>query len=104
MGPKTRLLCERLQETISLLEWVEERHWAERLREHSDLIANGDYEGIEGLSREFGGMGSFNDLVIHPCNGHTVSEADINLVNERLHALRSEIYSLLGLIRRSAGS
>jgi hypothetical protein len=102
MGPKTRLLCDRLEEAASLLEEVEERPWAERLRGHARRIADGDYEGIERLSREFGGMGSFNDLVIHPYNGHRVSEADINPVNERLTALRSEVFSLVRFIRRIA--
>jgi hypothetical protein len=101
VGPKTRLLCDRLQETISRLEGVEERPCAERLRRHAHLIAGGDYEGIERLSREFGGMGSLNDLVIHPRNGHTVAAADISPVNERLQALRSEIHDLVGLIRRN---
>jgi hypothetical protein len=102
VGPKTRLLCDRLQETISLLEGVEERPWAELLRGYADLIADGDYEGVERLSRVFGGMGSFNDLVIHPLNGDTVAEADITPVNERLQALRSESHDLVGDIRRSA--
>jgi hypothetical protein len=38
-------------------------------------------------------MGSFNDGVIHPINGHKVPDGRIGSVNERLGELRSVIWA-----------
>jgi uncharacterized protein DUF6966 len=37
-------------------------------------------------------MGSFNDLVIHPLNGHSVAAQEVGPVNEELDRLRSVMY------------
>lgn len=39
-------------------------------------------------------MGSFNDLVVHPLNGHRVSDRDVRAVNQRFDLLRSRAYDL----------
>jgi hypothetical protein len=63
-------------------------------------LESNDCSGIDHLLGAYGGMGSFNDLLLTPDNGHTVSAADSGNVNDSLDALRSEMYSLARDIRR----
>jgi hypothetical protein len=102
MGPKTVVLCETLRETCSLLSGAGERHWAKWLAESLRRIENGDFSGITHLRDAFGGMGSFNDLVLGSFNGHAVGDAEFRQVNESLDSLRSELYELSDYIRRHA--
>lgn len=48
----------------------------------------------------FGGMGSLNDLVIHPRNGHAIEDDEISAVNEELGRLTSAVYSEASALRR----
>ena len=59
---------------------------------HAEVSAH-DAHGLRRLLGGYGGMGSFNDLVIHPLNGHAVSEADVGRVNTSLDALRSALHA-----------
>ncbi len=93
-------LSTKLNEAISLLENVEEKGWSEWLRENLNLITNRDFCGILRLLGGFGGMGSFNDLMIHPENGHKIQHNNIDKVNDCLDALRSELYRLAFRIKR----
>ena len=102
MGPKTRTLCDRLRETADLLRRVGEHHWCAWLEESSRRIENGDFSGIEHLRSAFGGTGSFNDLVILPINGHSVSDEESCGVNAQLSDLRHEIFELADYIRHNA--
>ena len=45
-------------------------------------------------------MGSFNDLVIHPRNGHKIDDGAVAGVNERLGKLRGRMFELAGQIKR----
>jgi hypothetical protein len=45
-------------------------------------------------------MGSFNDLMLHPLNGHRIREDETRAVNDRLDRLRSEIFSVADELRR----
>jgi hypothetical protein len=65
-------------------------------------VENSDFSGVEYLYGAFGGMGSFNDLVIARMNGHAVADADYVPVNNRLDRLRGELYELVGYLRRHA--
>ena len=102
MGPKTSLLCARLEETILLLERADEIPWAVWLKESLRSIEKGDISGIEHLLAAYGGMGSFNDLLIHPANGHRGNDVERAEMNERLAILRSELYDLGEFIRHNS--
>lgn len=52
-----------------------------------------DAHGLRRLLGGYGGMGGFNDLVIHPLNGHAVREADVGRVNTLLDTLRSALHA-----------
>jgi hypothetical protein len=58
----------------------------------AQLIVDGDVNGLSHILRAYGGMGSLNDLVIHPLNGHDLPAQDIEGVNSRLSVLRSRLY------------
>jgi hypothetical protein len=45
-------------------------------------------------------MGSFNDLYIHPYNGHPIQEGDVRPVNEQLRHLQDCILSSATTIKR----
>lgn len=58
---------------------------------HRELTAH-DAHGLKRLLGAYGGMGSLNDLVMHPMNGHSVIDADVDAVNDELTRLRSAMY------------
>jgi hypothetical protein len=66
MTSKKLELEETLEELISILEKHDEKHWSKMLRKSLQRIEAGDYSGVELLKTFFGGMGSFNDLLIQP--------------------------------------
>jgi hypothetical protein len=66
----------------------------------SELAAH-DAHGLDRLLSAYGGMGSFNDLVITPLNGHNVSAGDVDRVNRELSRLRSEMYDDAAALRRT---
>jgi hypothetical protein len=88
-------LCDRLEETILLLDGVHASFWADWLRRDLKLIRNDNFDGIDHLREAFGGMGSFNDLLLHTANGHTIDESNSNELNDQLDLLRSQIYELV---------
>jgi hypothetical protein len=55
-------------------------------------VEAGDENGIDHLLRAYGGMGSLNDVVIRPVNGHQVTADDIGPANDRLAKLSSRTY------------
>lgn len=100
MGPKTALLLNRLEELATFLEGYNETEWNLWFRRAAAFINQDDYRGIEYILGAYGGMGSFNDLVLCKANGHRIDDCKLDEVNSRLMALRSEIYNLAGYIKR----
>jgi hypothetical protein len=96
MHPEVALLAEFTEAAANLLVGCGENAWAERLRKDAQRIKSLDFYGVEHLRTMFGGMGSFNDLVLHPRNGHSIKAVDVSAANEKLDELRSKIYSLVG--------
>jgi len=91
-------LEETLAELVSILEENDEKHWSEMLQKSLQRIEAGDYSGIELLKTFFGGMGSFNDLVIQPdmVNGKIeFTEKQIH-ANNKLDSLRATAWALAG--------
>jgi len=64
MGPKTKLLIAELEELIDLLESDNEKHWQEWMRSARDSLLKSDFTGVEKILSSYGGMGSFNDLIL----------------------------------------
>ena len=100
--PKTQILCERIRETADLVRRVGENYWCEWLEESLRRIGNSDFSGIEHLRSAFGGMGSFNDILISRANGHPVSDEESWSLNARLSDLQHKLYELADYIRHNA--
>ena len=77
----------------SLLQGYGVQFWADWITQDRRRVEAGDECWIDHLLRAYGGMGSLNDVVIHPANGHYVTAADIGPANGRLAKLRSRTYA-----------
>jgi hypothetical protein len=102
MGPKTKKLVKRLEETVDLLRSHGEERWAQWLSEDAARLRSGDSYGVTHLLSAYGGMGSLNDLIICPENGHRIKKKDVKRVNKRFQALKSEVYDLANQVKREA--
>lgn len=92
-------LSNALSTCAALLQQVGEPFWSDKLTRiaarHPD-ISQGD---AQELLSWFGGMGSFNDLVISIANGHDVTEEQEPAMNSRLDELRRRIYECATAVR-----
>lgn len=103
MGPKTNELIEVLDQLTSLLESVGEKHWRKWVSQASRRLSNSDYSGIEYLLSAYGGMGSFNDLVICQKKSHSTLQSTewYQEKDNQLNSLRSTAWELTTQIKRS---
>ncbi len=86
-------LQKQLSETVSLLETVEEVYWAEKLSKiEAKINRHKNTCWLKELLSYFGGMGSFNDLVISNVNGHKLYNKSENELNWQLNQYRQKIY------------
>ena len=101
MGPKTKELISVLEKLISLLESDNEKHWSTWLTNSKLRIEGSDFSGIELLLSSYGGMGSFNDLIICQIvnNGKIEFTKDYSDKNEELNKLRSKAWKLAEYIK-----
>jgi hypothetical protein len=64
MGQRIEELIDVLEQLIKVLESDGEMHWSRWMRKAQTLLMDSDYYGITYLLSAYGGMGSFNDLVL----------------------------------------
>ena len=102
MGPSTSELCTDLEQLVTLLQGCGEQHWSSWLARDRTAIQGSDFSGVEHFLSAFGGMGSINDLVLHPSNGHRVRPSETDEINARLRRLLARSYELASRIRRTA--
>ncbi len=101
MGVKTKKLIELLENLLNLLKTHNESHWVNWYSKSLQSLRDNRF-AIPQILGAYGGMGSFNDLIIHPMNGHTIEESEIDLVNNRLRELAKEIYDICKQIKKEA--
>jgi hypothetical protein len=89
-----RELTKALEDTLVLLDSAGEPFWASKIRG-----ALGSIDRDEILSW-YGGMGSFNDLLIATINGHRLKRDQESVTNARLAELRTQVYELATRARR----
>ena len=104
MATKLDELLETLDEIIQLLESDGEQHWSRWMRQSHERLQNSDFSGIEHLLSAYGGMGSFNDLVICQSyeNGKFRWKEGYVEKNEQLNTLRSKAWELADAMRRES--
>ena len=83
-----------LDEIVALLEDYEEHHWAGLMAESREAVARGG-NGFRSVFSRYGGMGSFNDLII----AQHLSAKAMAEPNDRLDALRTHAYDLAVQVR-----
>ena len=93
-------LLAALDEAILLLNEAREDFWMQWLERGRRQIADGDAHGLDHLLGAFGGMGSFNDLVLHPLNQHQGTPEALASANERMWELRGAIYQSCNRLKR----
>lgn len=105
MGPKTKELVEVLDELIPLLRENKADHWSNWMTEAKKRLTASDYSGIEKVLSAYGGMGSFNDLVLgtHEENGTPHQLPQYWEINEQLSSLRTRAGELADEIRQAQG-
>ena len=101
MGPQTAKLIGILEEIIRVLDSDGENHWRKWMASARSRLVNSDYSGIEYLLDAYGGMGSFNDLIIGQSmvGGRFSWKLGAEKANDKLDALRGEAYELAQYIK-----
>ena len=89
-------LVDILSELVALLEADGNSHWSKWMSSAKERISKGDSWGIQKLLGAYGGMGSFNDLIVGQSmnNGKFEWKPNAEIQNDRLDALRSEAFDL----------
>ena len=103
MGQRTEELIDVLDQLIKVLESDDEIHWSRWMRKAQAYLIDSDYYGITYLLSAYGGMGSFNDLVLGQnanagAFAWSLGHVDIN---DNLQALRHRAAQLALEIQRS---
>ena len=77
----------------SLLQNIGETFWSQKIERFlSERTGDLSADDARELMTWFGGMGSFNDLIISPMNDHDVKPEDEDRYNRDLDHLRDTIY------------
>ena len=98
-----RQLLRDLDQLTNILEKHGEVHWAASISKDRLGVETHDPKAMERLLAAFGGMGNFNDLMLHPNNGHTIKEEEIAEVEERLGDLGSHIWAAAKYLKQALG-
>lgn len=99
MDAEIARLCEMFRRIHTLLDTVGEAHWKTWVERDLRLIECLDAYGLDHFLSAFGGMGSINDLVIHPMNGHRVNAESVDAVNQELGQLLGDANALARKLR-----
>ena len=90
-----RGLLATVESIIEVLEDDGETHWQTYMAEVRAMFLRGDRRAVQKLLGAYGGMGSFNDLVLghRVVDGETVVRDDMAALNERLDGLRTSAWT-----------
>jgi len=94
-NPKDKLIC-TLEELIKLLDSDGVSHWSAWMKSAKERISRDDSSGLQKLLSAYGGMGSFNDLIVgqRTSAGKFEWKPGAQELNGRLEKLRNEAYDL----------
>lgn len=87
-----------LQRLHSLLSMAEEKHWVKRVDSVLSKIESAEVVNKNAkaeMKTWFGGMGSINDLVLSPFNGHRLNECDEVKLNQLLQEKLANLYEIV---------
>jgi hypothetical protein len=103
MGPKTEELICVLEQLATVLESDGDTHWSLWVRKARARLLDSDYSGITYLLSAYGGMSSFNDLILgQSYDGDAFSWKPGHVeLNKRFDKLRNDAAQLADAIKRS---
>ncbi len=90
----TASLRDALRDLLALVEEVQDPFWSQKVR----AALERETVDLREVLSWFGGMGSLNDLIISPLNGHVVARDREGSANQELDDCRSSIYHLASTI------
>jgi hypothetical protein len=90
MDAKIARQCKLLADIKQLLGNVGAARWEAWIARDLMLVESLDAYGLEHFLSAFGGIGSLNDLITHPINGHQIAPSDVPATNEKLRILLGE--------------
>ena len=93
-------LLAALDQAVALLEQHSEQHWAAWLATDRARIAEGDRYALDNLLLAFGGMGSFNDLVLQRRDQKVPFDDAQLAANRRLREYRRTIWAAAKAMQR----
>ena len=100
LHPEVEELAGCIESAAILLRSYNELHWGSWLAKDVALIRANDFWGVEHFLSAFGGMGSINDLIISPINGHQVDFDQVERANEELRSILSKAYNLASKLQK----
>ena len=102
MKNKTEELIDKIQIILDILIEAEENDWSDYFEECKHLLMKRDFYGIERILSAYGGMGSFNDLVLGQQYIDGIFSWQKNAIdkNNKLNTFRSEIFELANYIKK----
>jgi len=100
MNSEIEKLASMLDEAAEILHASGFVGWAEWFEKDANRIRSLDFFGIEHLLSAFGGMGSFNDVVLISRNEDDSPGHALYAKNEKLDELRTSIYNLANRLAR----
>ena len=92
-----------LDELAKLLRKYGEDRWADLIAKDRLALEGFEMRAIERLLSAFGTMGSFNDLFLHPSNGHAIKEEEVEEVEEHLADISSQIWINAKYLKQTLG-
>ena len=106
MDPASKELMDTLHQLAELLERDGDRHWSAWMRRAQTRLEKSDSSGVDYLLSAYGGMGSFNDLILGQSSDagrFAWKDGHIEL-NERLDKLRSTAWQQALQIKKQRGA
>jgi hypothetical protein len=102
-APLTEQLIDVLDQLAAVLESDGDIHWSQWIRKARVYVMNSDFYGIEYLLSAYGGMGSFNDLILgqSSVNGAFAWKPGHVELNDKFDALRYQAAKLAREIKHS---
>ncbi|MCJ8272045.1 MAG: hypothetical protein MJK04_21945 [Psychrosphaera sp.] len=93
-------LIELLVSCEALLRSVGEEHWANKIKcALARAKGPAGNNSLQGVFSWYGGMGSFNDVLICVENGHVLKGRNEGVLNYEFRRLKEDIYDQLQLLK-----
>jgi hypothetical protein len=101
MNTELSQLRMRLREASELLKGTGEHFWAAWLDESLAQLERDVRGGVEHLLKAYGGMGSFNDLVLNVAESDANPWPQLSSLDTRFNNLRTELFEMAQRLQKT---